>query len=482
MSAFRAPFSLLRRLPLRVTLVLALLGLAALGLSATGVVVTTQLRQYLVAQVDADLVQLAERQPRSADIGGPGVEDDGPFATSRDEYFAVAARDGTRLQGETTYGARPPVLSADQLRFAAFEPFTVPAAEGGSDWRVLVRSDLVLAQTGEPVLVVRGVSLADVDATTRRLVLVEVLVGAGVLTLLGLLAYVVVQESLRPLREVEDTAGAISAGDLSRRVPASDPRTEVGRLSHAFNAMVGQIEQAFRARESSEQRLRRFVSDASHELRTPLTSIRGFAELHRQGAVTELDEVARLLRRIEDEANRMSALVDDLLTLARLDEERAVQASLVDLAILAADAVHDARAIQPARRIALRLADGPVVVWADESRLRQVLANLVGNAVQHTPIEAAVEVRVRSSERSAIVEVSDQGPGLAPEEAERVFERFYRADASRTRASGGSGLGLSIVDSLVSAHGGAVELDTSPGHGSTFRVVLPLAPRESQGS
>ena len=461
---------------------LALLGLAALGLSATGVVVTTQLRQYLVAQVDADLVQLAERQPRSADIGGPGVEDDGPFATSRDEYFAVAARDGTRLQGETTYGARPPVLSADQLRFAAFEPFTVPAAEGGSDWRVLVRSDLVLAQTGEPVLVVRGVSLADVDATTRRLVLVEVLVGAGVLTLLGLLAYVVVQESLRPLREVEDTAGAISAGDLSRRVPASDPRTEVGRLSHAFNAMVGQIEQAFRARESSEQRLRRFVSDASHELRTPLTSIRGFAELHRQGAVTELDEVARLLRRIEDEANRMSALVDDLLTLARLDEERAVQASLVDLAILAADAVHDARAIQPARRIALRLADGPVVVWADESRLRQVLANLVGNAVQHTPIEAAVEVRVRSSERSAIVEVSDQGPGLAPEEAERVFERFYRADASRTRASGGSGLGLSIVDSLVSAHGGAVELDTSPGHGSTFRVVLPLAPRESQGS
>jgi two-component system OmpR family sensor kinase len=236
--------------------------------------------------------------------------------------------------------------------------------------------------------------------------------------------------------------------------------------------MVSHVQDAFAARDASDQRLRRFVADASHELRTPLTSIRGFAELHRQGAVTDPADVARLLRRIEDEATRMGLLVDDLLALARLDEQRPLQVEDVDLAVLAADAVHDAQAVQPTRPMAL-VVDGPLRVCGDEARLRQVFANLLTNALHHTPTEARVTVRLHAGSGTAVVEVADEGPGMAAVDAERVFERFYRVDASRTRARGGSGLGLSIVASLVEAHGGTVGLDTAPGRGATFRVVLP---------
>ena len=467
------PGEVLRRLPLQLTLVLALLGLAAVGLVVSGVVVTAQLRSYLVQQVDEDLAQLAQRQPRPGDMGGGAG--DNPFQTSRTEYLGIAARDGSDLRGQTTNGASPPALDVDRLLDAGNEPFTVPAKGAGADWRVLVRADLVVARTGQPVLVVRGVSLGDVQDTTRRLVAVEVLVGLGVLVLLGALSYAVVRSSLRPLAEVEDAAVDITRGNLARRAPPADPRTEVGRVSLAFNTMVDQIEQAFRAREASEQRLRRFVSDAGHELRTPLTSIRGFAELHRQGAVTDRAEAARVMARIESEAARMGLLVEDLLMLARLDEQRPLDIADVDLAPLVADAVADVRGVQPERPVASDV-PGPLVVRGDEARLRQVLANLVGNAIQHTPSDVQVSVRLRREDDAALLEVTDAGPGMPSEVAQRVFERFYRADASRTRASGGSGLGLSIVASLVQAHGGTVELETAPGRGSTFRVRLPLAP------
>jgi two-component system, OmpR family, sensor kinase len=286
------------------------------------------------------------------------------------------------------------------------------------------------------------------------------------------------------------TAAAIGRGDLGRRVPDHHPGTEMGRLSRALNAMLEQVERAFGARAASEararrseQRMRRFVADASHELRTPLTSIRGFAELHRQGAVTDPDEVSNLLARIEAEATRMGLLVDDLLLLARLDEQRPAEHAAVDLAEVAHDAIEAVRAAAPDREITLTVDPGDtgapgIVVTGDEARLRQVVTNLLDNALAYSPADTAVTVRVartaRDDREQAVLEVVDRGQGLTPEQAERVFERFYRTDAARTRARGGTGLGLSIVAAIVQAHGGTVEVDSTPGEGSTFRVLIGL--------
>jgi two-component system, OmpR family, sensor kinase len=304
----------------------------------------------------------------------------------------------------------------------------------------------------------------------------------------------VVRRSLRGLEDVEHTAVAIAGGDLSRRVPQRDPRTEVGRLSLALNQMLGQIETAFAQRTASElaartsedvarrseeaarqseDRMRRFVADASHELRTPLTSIRGFAELSRQrGDTTDSD----IMRRIEDEAKRMGLLVDDLLLLARLDQQRPLRMESVDLLPIAADALHNAQAIQPDRPLSLTIlpdSEAPVVE-CDEARLRQVLGNLVSNALNYTPVDAPITVSVGTRGTEAILEVSDTGPGLSEEQKAHVFERFYRADTARTRTTGGSGLGLSIVAALVAAHKGRVTTTNTTPHGATFTVHLPL--------
>jgi two-component system OmpR family sensor kinase len=483
----------LQRVPLRVTLVVALVVIAAVGLTVTGAVVTTTLRGYLVDQVDQDLSELGQRPVRPGDLAG---RDEGPFGPSRDEYVGYASPDGTGLQGTTSgLGLGAPRLAAGDLTDAGTDPFTVKAAGGGL-WRVVVRPGRIL-ETGQSVILVRGISLADVQDTTRRLVLTELLVGAAVLALLGGLGYVAVRTSLRPLEEVETAAAEIAAGDLSRRVPESDPRTEVGRLSGAFNGMVDQIEAAFRAREASESaavasedRMRRFVADASHELRTPLTSIRGFAELYRQGAVREPAELDRMMRRVEDEAARMGLLVEDLLLLARLDQARPLRAEPVDLLDVVTDAAHDARVLAPDRQVDLDVrGDQAPVVLGDDARLRQVVTNLVTNALTHTPAGTPVAVTLETvagddpeGPGRVRVGVHDQGPGLTAEERDRVFERFYRADPSRTRAAGGSGLGLSIVAALVAAHGGRVTVESEPGRGSTFFVDLPLLGSQAAAS
>jgi two-component system OmpR family sensor kinase len=486
-----SPRSVLQRIPLRVTLVVALVLLAAIGLTATGAVVTAQLKGYLVDQVDQDLSRLASRPPGDGPGRGAGSDDD-PFQTSRDEYYAFATPDGVvpATGEETTNDASPPDLPASRIKGAAGRgPFDVGSVGGGSQWRVLVRpvtlSDPVQG-TSSQALYVRAVSLGDVEDTTHRLVLVELLVGAVVLTLLGGLAYVVVRSSLKPLREVETAAAEIAAGDLTRRVPESDPRTEVGGLSQAFNAMLGQIEQAFRAREASEtsalaseERMRRFVADASHELRTPLTSIRGFAELYRQGAVTGPENLDRVMARVEQEASRMGLLVEDLLLLARLDQQRPLEQEPVDLLGVVGDAVHDARVLAPDRTIGLELGEGAPVVLGDEGRLRQIVTNLVSNALTHTPAGTPVTVSLEVTPSPddgpdrVLLAVADQGPGMSEADRAQVFERFYRADPSRTRAAGGSGLGLSIVAALVAAHGGRVGVQSAPGSGSRFLVELP---------
>ena len=371
--------------------------------------------------------------------------------------------------------ARGPKLPGDLVHRDVPEYFTTGSVDGSSlQYRVYVQHGQLVTGpfSSEPGTVVVAVPLTELGHTLGRLLWVEALVTLLVLLGLGSLSWWLVRRGLRPLEEIGTTAGAIAAGDLSQRVPDEDSRTEVGRLGLALNAMLAQIEEAFAERKASEERLRRFLADASHELRTPLTSIRGYAELFRRGADRREEDLAKSMRRIEDESARMGIMVEDLLLLARLDRDRPLQLAPVDLAELAADAVHDARAASPDREITLD-AGQPVVVQGDEARLRQVAANLLANAADHTPAGTPVTVRAAAENGNAILQVADRGPGLSAEEAERAFEPFYRADPSRDRTTGGAGLGLAIVAAIAAAHGGSVEVEPTAGGGATFRVLLP---------
>jgi two-component system OmpR family sensor kinase len=464
-----APRSTWERTPLRIKLVAVVVGLSALGLVLSGLAASAFLKDYMQGRVDDQLRDLIGRPIPRAQPAGP----------DRDGFNTVFLQYVT-LTGDVVQVV-PKGLSAPRLPTSVpAHPITVPST--GSDdrkWRVIGVFD---QRTGQPAVL--GLSLAEVSQTTHRLLLLESGVGLIVLVLIAGGGYLVVQRSLRPLVEVERTAEAIAGGDLAQRVPESDPRTEVGSLSQSFNLMLGRIEQAFAERQASEQqarrseeRMRRFVGDASHELRTPLTSIRGFAELYRQGALPTPEEVDRAMVRVEEEAARMGLLVEDLLMLARLDQQRPLERGPVDLLELAGDAVQDAQAVDPGRSVTLEaVAAGPApIVQGDEQRLRQVFANLVSNALTHTPTTAPVVVRVSTAGGSATVEVVDRGPGIPVEDREKVFERFFRTDASRTRRSGGSGLGLSIVSALVAAHGGQIAVGETPGGGATFVVTLPLS-------
>jgi two-component system, OmpR family, sensor kinase len=483
---------LLERTPLRVRLLVAMLTLVTVALALVSLASVTALRSYLVGRLDDQLATVAPRiaeEPPAAGLRvGRPLGPPSPFLVQlRDATGAVDAAPGANLLDE---GQGKPRLPDDAAWFQAHmgTPMTVPATEGGGHWRVLVQP----RQDGSGGSVIVAASLAGIESAVGWLRRIDLLVGLGVLLALAGVGVAIVRASLRPLVEMEQTAEAIAAGDLTRRVPDRDPRTEVGRLAAALNSMLAQIEAAFRARAASEttarrseERMRRFVADASHELRTPLTTIRGFAELYRQGASREPGELDRLMRRIEDQAAGMGLLVEDLLLLARLDQQRPLDRRPVDLLALAAEAVNDARAVAPDRRIELQLggdgaADGPLVVLGDEDRLRQVIANLMSNALTHTPAGSPIELRAGThpgdGAGSAAIEVVDHGRGLTRQQAERVFERFYRADPARSHAAGGAGLGLSIVAALVAAHGGTVEVRSVPGQGTRFRVLLPLDP------
>ncbi len=469
--------SALDRLPLRIRLVAGLVLLVAVGLLVAGLAATSALRGDQLARVDAQLAQAVDspalRRQGPRDRLGSGRPIDRPGLRDRlpgELYVAVLDADGAVVRADAAVaGPDLPSLTAAEVRTRSQRPFTVDAGAGGGSWRVVA-----VALTGRQSAVVAA-DLREVDRTVERLAALQALIGFMVLLGISGLGYLVVRASLRGLADVEEAAAAVAAGELSRRVPERDRRTEIGSLAASFNEMVSQVQTAFATRTASEDRLRRFVADASHELRTPLTSIRGFAELHRQGAVTDTADVSRLLGRIEDEAIRMGGLVEDLLCLARLDELRPLELSQVSLPALVIDAVHDARGLTADDRpLTMDVAEAVPLVRADEARLRQVLANLVGNALQHTASGTPIAVRVATRADRVLLEVADSGPGMTDAVAARVFERFYRADASRTRTSGGSGLGLSIVAAIVAAHGGTLELDAAPGRGATFRVLLPV--------
>ncbi len=461
-----------RGIPLRVGLVAATLVLVACGLLAADVAVTSILRHSLSNRVDEELLDAsrswaqAPRHVPAAPMEGPN-----PARPPSDFYVRGIGPDGRIWMAVNDRDAEPALPDSNDV---GPEPVTIGSVgDSGVQWRAMT----VRGPQGELTTV--AIDLSDVEATLRALTYAQLGIGLAVLLVVGVAGYWVVHRSLRPLVEVERTAAAIAAGQLDRRVPTRDPRTEVGRLSLALNGMLAQIQTAMAASESSaeqarssEERMRRFITDASHELRTPLTTIRGFAELYRQGAASDIE---MLMSRIESESSRMGLLVDDLLLLARLDAQRPLDQRRVDLLVLASDAVHDARSIAPKRTITMEVFDGPGTpeVLGDEPRLRQVLSNLMTNALQHTPETADVTVRVGTEDDTAVLEVCDKGPGMSVEDAHRVFERFYRADSSRARASGGTGLGLSIVDSLVHAHGGTVSVTTAPGQGCRFTVKLP---------
>jgi two-component system OmpR family sensor kinase len=448
---------------LRTRLLLGLLALAAVGLALAGMITYREQKQFLHQRVDQQLAS-ALTSPNLVNPNASTTDGQGPLPFGT---YAELRYDNGRVKKLSS----DPGLSYNEAphlpaRVAVGDTVTVhdPTYKVGA-----VRVVDEFRRSGTFVV---AIPLKDTTDSLNRLLFVEVVVACGILVALAGLTWLMIKLGLRPLEQMQVTAGAIAAGDLSQRVEVEDETTEVGKLGLAMNEMMNQIEQAFDERAASEERLRRFVGDASHELRTPLTSIRGYAELFRRGAADRPEDLAKAMRRIEEEADRMGVLVDDLLLLARLDQGRPLERNPIDLGRITRDAIDDLRTVAPDRPIDFT-APAPVVVPGDDTRLRQVLANLLQNANRHTPAGTPVHVRVFSEGDEAVIEVADEGPGMEPEEAKRVFERFWRSDPARTRASGGAGLGLSIVRAIAEAHGGRATVEAVPGEGATFRIYLP---------
>jgi two-component system, OmpR family, sensor kinase len=467
-------------LSLRGRLLIGVISLVAVGLLVSDVATYATLQSSLVGRIDDQLQKSSTVATAVAVLGSPLCHTRGP--SSAGDFPAgtiteLIGADGTVVTscnnlGLTTSTASPvlpkPLRSAGEGH--PVQPFTVEGNGGVSQYRM---TDWPENSFGGQ-FVVFAIPLTPVHSTLAQLLQLEALIGLGVLGAIAVLALLIIRIGLRPLQKMGAVAQDIAAGDLAKRVEPATPKTEIGRLGLALNGMLSQIEAAFEQRKASEQRLRRFIADASHELRTPLTSIRGYSEMLRRGAEQSPNDADLARRRIEEESVRMSVLVDDMLLIARLDQGRPLEKKPVDLQGIASDAAADARAVAPNREITLT-APGPVVVEGDDTRLRQVLGNLVRNALVHTPQQTAVEIAVSTEDGVGRMSVADHGPGLRPEEIKRIFEPFYRADPSRSRDSGGAGLGLSIVSAVVTAHGGQVRVMETSGGGVTFEVELPLA-------
>jgi two-component system OmpR family sensor kinase len=474
---------------IRRRLIAIMVVLVALGLVAVDVVTYSSLHSSLygrtddqlgVAQDQVDSAYLHDQSrglPLSAAVIGRIV--------SPEVYVEILDKTGkpvlTRPSGSKLDQDPPPKLPAtlpvrppftrNELAHGSYRPnsasVNVPSTASSSQPDAEYRLQ-ASALPGETLVV--AARLDSVNATLSSLLHVELAVSAGVVVALLIMLTLLITRGLRPLEDMTEEAGAIAAGDLTRRVQPADDKSEIGRLGKALNGMLAQIELAFDKQRSSEDRLRRFLSDASHELRTPLTSIRGYAELLRKDALEDDEARERALARIESEAARMGMLVEDLLVLARMGESPVPETQPVDLSAIVTDAVEDARALDPSRRITLTVADH-AIIEADQKRIEQLIHNLLQNALVHTPASTSVDVVVERSGSQTILRVRDQGPGLDADQARRVFDRFYRGTSSGPES--GSGLGLFIVATVAKSLGGHVSVDTAPGKGASFIVVLP---------
>jgi two-component system OmpR family sensor kinase len=516
------------RASLRSRVLLLATALLAAGFTTFSLVTGNALRTYLEDRADTQLRAAAQvfalLPPGIAESGAERTPPAGlgDFSTEvlGNPVIAYVRADGTStgsidsLAGKrsgSSRGPRLPKLDSEAVTARGGRPFTVDSSQGEGRWRMIAvprtgngaaLSTLGSALPGDGGSVVVATSMDQVDATVDRMWRIYETTGLALLGLLVAAGWFAMRSGLKPLSRIERTAAEIAHGDLTRRVPAlAGPNTEVGRLATALNGMLGQIEAAFAARAESEARMSRFVADAGHELRTPLAGIKGLTDLYRMGALPEREDIDATMARIARESERLTRLVEDMLLLARLDEQSlrtaggdpgqgagspdpfplGLDCAPMDLRTLAADALHDVRALDAVRPVTLTgpNGDGPPAAapaLADESRLRQVVTNLIGNAIRHTPPGTPIRIGVGTDGGDTVLEVADEGPGLTEEQAHRIFERFYRADTSRTRATGGAGLGLAIVQSLVTAHAGHVEVRSAPGRGATFRVLLPPTP------
>lgn len=464
----------------------ALLTVSLLALGATTFLL---LHSFLEDQMDS---QLTTFQKSIMAIGTTDSSSTSKSPFGFDYYVSFHYDDGSRADQNRQGGDKPvyPTYTMAEAIALNGKKFSVPSSDGGAPWRITIIApldfvnppDMFGRQPTYTGYVVVALPYENLDITMERLAVVIAGVAILAITLGTMIAYWTVSRSFRPLSRVEKTAAAIAAGDLSRRVDIENPSTEVGRLSGSLNTMLAHIEQAFSDRTASETRMRRFVADASHELRTPLVTIRGFSELYRHGALQTQEDVGTAMGRIESEAKRMGSLVEDLLMLARIDEQRPLQLKPVDFLILGHDAALDARATARDRTFAVVGLDGgvgtPAPTVGDEAKLRQVIANLMGNALRYTPegspIEIMVGTRISEGQKYSVIKIRDHGPGISEDEAPRVFERFYRADSSRDRNTGGSGLGLAIVSAIVASHTGTVRLEQTPGGGATLVIELPF--------
>lgn len=473
----------LRRISLRSKLVAMMAGLMMVGIAATawGTAQTTQ--AALMERVDRDLASsLGELQTGlevALRVGSDRVTGTSPNALT---FFGqLSDADGevvlTKGVGTVDQPALPPI-TPELVNEHGRRPFTVAGTDPASrGWRVKA-----VMRTDGPGTMVIAWPLRDTVRTVEQATASILVAGTLATMVMSLVGYVITTRAFKPLSDVERTAAKIAGGDLSSRVPKYPMETEVGSLSESLNVMLSRIESAFKAQQVSEEKMRRFIQDASHELRTPLVTIRGYSELYRHGGIPDGEPLDQAMGRIESEAKRMTQLVEDLLTLARLDEERPLESQEVDLLILAHDAVADARVSAPDRKISLVGLDGAPPVSAptrgDEAKLRQVLVNLMTNAMRYTPEGSPIEVAVGSrpvieGRDTVVLAIVDHGPGIKPEDAKRIFERFYRGDESRDRETGGTGLGLAIVAAIAKQHDGSVVISDTPGGGATLELRLP---------
>ena len=472
-------------LSLRGRLVIGVMSLVLLGLLVSGVATYLLFQNSLLGRVDNQLTARTSVEAAASVIlhncrTAPGTATGFPMNT----MVALLATNGSVQLGcratggfGTTSSNAAPVLPRNLHPTGTDQPVD-PITVAGTGEVHHFRLTYWAENSFGGQTVVLAIPIDDISATLAQLFQLELFISIAVVGATAFLAWLIIQVGLRPLTHMGAVAGEIAAGDLSRRVEPATSRTEIGRLGLALNAMLSQIEVAFEQRKASERRLRRFIADASHELRTPLTSIRGYSEMLRRGAAESPADSELARRRIEEESVRMSALVDDMLLIARLDQGRPLEMKAIDLQAIARDAVDDARAVAPQREITLTLnVPDPAHVKGDDVRLRQVVGNLVRNALVHTPSKTPIEVGVTTSDGTALLTVADHGPGLRAEDRDRIFEPFFRADPSRSRDSGGAGLGLSIVTAVVAAHGGRVVVKETSGGGATFEVELPLASR-----